>query len=195
METKKCSKCKQNVDIKKFSPTSKNKKTGKQYYHSWCNPCRTQADRDKRGQKEPKQFANKTDTHRECMNCHEMVLYEETFGGSYCKSCYKELYYDKDRNNRHVKEYRERHKERVAARRRIGNFNRYRQIKATDDGTVTDEFLKEVYSTENCYWCGEHTPRDKRTLEHVIELSQGGPHSALNIEMACWSCNSARKNK
>lgn len=63
---------------------------------------------------------------------------------------------------------------------------------ATADGTVTDTFLKEVYATEICYWCACYIEPSKRTLEHIVELNDGGEHSASNITMACQPCNSAR---
>lgn len=33
------------------------------------------------------------------------------------------------------------------------------------------------------------------SLEHIIELSNGGIHGVSNINMACISCNSSRLNK
>jgi len=194
METKKCTKCGDDIDVSLFSPTSKNKNTGKQYYHSHCNPCRTQSDRDKRGQKEPKRFAKKTDTHRECMECHKMFLYED-INGSYCKTCKKEKYYDKEKARLATKRYRENHPERWKAKHRIHQYNRKNLIKATDDGTVTDCFLKEILNKECCCWCNEKIKYENRTIEHVIELSAGGLHSSSNIDMACSSCNSSRKNR
>lgn len=111
---------------------------------------------------------------------------------AYCKPCYKSKYHDKEKAKERTAKYRETHPERWKAAHRIHQHNRKSKIKATDDGTVTDEFLKEIYSRMNCYWCGLFVDEEDRTLEHVVELSEGGAHSASNIEMACLSCNSAR---
>lgn len=78
---------------------------------------------------------------------------------------------------------------------RIHQFNRKSLIKATDDGTVTDEFLEKLFKKERCCWCDRVMSEDEKTIEHIVELSNGGKHSASNIDLACLSCNSARKNK
>jgi len=91
--------------------------------------------------------------------------------------------------------YRERHKERWRAAHRIHQFKRRHRIAVTQDGSVTDAFLKGVYAEETCFWCKESVEYQFRTLEHIVELIQGGTHTADNITMACSSCNSARKGK
>lgn len=41
-----------------------------------------------------------------------------------------------------------------------------------------------------CYWCGKQV--DKGTVDHIIPLSEGGPHNCLNTVAACRSCNSRK---
>lgn len=187
-----CTKCKQVLDESRFSQ-SKNK-YGKLKFNPWCHSCRTEYNRNKYfgGRKAKK--AIKTETHKECMHCHVMTLRED-MSGSYCKPCYKARYYDKEKGRKYTAEYRKRNPERWRSIHRIHQFNRKSLIKATDDGTVTDEFLKELLSTKDCYWCKEEILEDQRTVEHLIELSSGGLHSASNLVMACFSCNSSRLNK
>lgn len=47
----------------------------------------------------------------------------------------------------------------------------------------------------HCCWCKQEIPASLRTIEHIIELSNGGMHSVHNITMACKSCNSSRVNR
>ncbi len=44
----------------------------------------------------------------------------------------------------------------------------------------------------NCYWCGR---KRKLTMDHVIPVSKGGPHTAENVAGACKSCNSKKRDK
>lgn len=193
MEFKICSKCKTNKPYSNFTK-AKNKINNKYYYNSHCNSCRTKHNRNKYygGRKAIK--ADKTITHRECTNCLGMFEYKDCYG-SYCKNCWKFLFYDKDKSKKYTKKYRKTHKERWNAMHRLHQFNRKSLVKATTDGTVTDKFLKYLYSKEFCCWCNKYTEKPKRTIEHVIELSNGGSHTADNLDMACFSCNSSRKNR
>lgn len=135
-----------------------------------------------------------------CRDCQEEKAFSEfyktkrgTHGlNAYCKVCYKERYHDKEKARQRTAKYREANPERWRAFHRLHQFNRRSNIAATDDGTVTDEVLKSIYETESCYWCQDYTEPDKRTLEHIIELNDGGHHSITNITMACQPCNSAR---
>lgn len=135
-----------------------------------------------------------------CRDCEEEKPFSEfyktkkgTHGlNAYCKVCYKKRYHNREAARLRTAKYRETNHERWKAMHRVHQFNRKSTIKAVDDGTVTDAFVKEVYSRMICYWCGLFVDEEDRTLEHVVELIDGGAHSASNIEMACLSCNSAR---
>lgn len=193
---KKCSKCGEVLPIEKFSPRKRNEDGSVKYRNSQCTGCRTDANR-----KTPRYKDD--DSSKECRNCRLIKPHAEFSPASrgklglsaYCKSCSCELYRDREKARKNTAAYRARHPERWRAAHRIHQFNRRSLIKATDDGTVTDDFLKIIYSTEKCYWCGEITQENLRTLEHIIELSNGGTHSSSNITMACLSCNSSRLNK
>lgn len=46
-----------------------------------------------------------------------------------------------------------------------------------------------------CYWCGEKFSIDEITLDHYIEISQGGLIFHIgNIVPACSECNNLRSN-
>jgi hypothetical protein len=199
---KRCSKCSESLPIDKFSPTKRNKDGSIKYRASWCNPCRTSGNR--KG-KEPKRYAkvNEIDSKKECNHCRKILdfsCFSKSTRGSvglaaYCKQCQSIRYKNSEKSRDYTRAYRKRHPERWKAMHRVHQFNRRSLIKATDDGTVTDEFLKQIYSTETCFWCKKFVPKELRTLEHIVELSNGGEHSARNITMACLSCNSSRLNK
>lgn len=199
---KKCSRCKEEKPLTEFSPTSKNKVTGKQYYASHCKPCRVEYNRDKSGAKKRK-FTKVTDTHKECTQCNSMLPLSEFSpsvrgsGGvaAYCKKCTADKYRDKEKAREATARYRSRHPERWRAAHRIHQFNRKNLIKATCDGTVTDEVLKELLNKTHCCWCKEEVDASDRTIEHIKELSQGGAHSKDNLDMACFSCNSSRNSR
>lgn len=205
MENKKCTKCKNELPISNFSKTG-NKKDGSIRYNSWCNSCRTKQNRERLGIKErPKPKV--TNTTKECLQCHKefnLSYFRDSTRGrkgkaSYCKSCqdkmHKEKYYNKQKAKEYTKAYRERHKERWRAMHRIHQFNRKSLIKTTSDGSVTDEVLKSLLDKEVCCYCNKSIPASERTIEHKVELSQGGTHTADNLDMACLSCNSSRPNR
>lgn len=60
---------------------------------------------------------------------------------------------------------------------------------------------RRVYERDNwtCYLCGDAVdPAAKwpdqmcHSLDHVIPLSKGGPHSEPNVRLAHWLCNALR---
>ncbi len=202
---KKCTKCNKEKELSNFSKTGTNK-NGSTRYNSWCNSCRTVQNRERTGAKEkPKPIV--TDDSKECLECNKLLKLDEFRDSargrkgksSYCKPCEdtrkKEKYYSKEKAREATKRYRERNKERWRAIHRIHQFNRKALIKATCDGSVTDEFLKLLLDKEICIYCNEKIPASSRTIEHIQELSQGGTHTSDNLDMACLSCNSSRPNK
>lgn len=200
-EVKTCSKCKETKDISNFA-RSKKRSQGGYYYNSWCNSCRTVARREKSGVL-PTPVAKIERDKKECLHCHEMLSLSSFFKakkgvlgvGSYCKSCFKEKYSNKEKASEYTSKYRTTNPERWRALHRIHQFNRKSLIKATDDGTVTDDVLKKLLNKTHCCWCNQETLVEDRTIEHVIELSNGGLHSASNLDMACKSCNFSRPNR
>lgn len=45
-----------------------------------------------------------------------------------------------------------------------------------------------------CAYCGQHTPSEQRTLEHVIPQALGGRWHVSNLMPACEFCNSRKPN-
>jgi len=54
----------------------------------------------------------------------------------------------------------------------------------------------EIYERDGhmCLYCGatEDLTLDHLTLDHIIPLAKGGPHSEDNLIVACRSCNSSK---
>lgn len=204
---KTCSKCKKEKDYSSFS------KSGK-YYNSWCNECRAKSEKEKRkksGIKEKPAPKIKDNFHKECLKCNEILHVDEFHKNkrgklgraSYCKKCNGEYHRQLKKSNpdkykksarKAQSKRRKNNLEHCRSQNRIYQYNRKNKQKAQSDGTVTPEFMKKLYEKENCCWCGEFVPVDKRTAEHIKPLSLGGAHSIYNLDMACLSCNSSKKN-
>lgn len=45
-----------------------------------------------------------------------------------------------------------------------------------------------------CALCGEHVDRADASIDHIIPLSDGGPHVWQNVQLAHKKCNVARGN-
>lgn len=194
-----CSKCKQEREDNLFQKY-KGKPSGQ------CRPCKTEAMKAKRltdGIK-PKKFSRIEDGQKLCLQCDTMKTMDQFspvkkgLGGvaAYCKPCMAE----RNRGTRReaicvaTAKYREVHRERYLANHRVTQFKRKTGIKAVSDGTVTDEFLKALYGTPKCFYCENNTPEDDRTADHRVALNNGGQHSASNLVMACWTCNSSKQD-
>ena len=203
-EFKRCSKCRSEKELVNFSVTKRNEDGSAKYRNSWCTDCRVADNRKRLGySKLEKSIVDFDNEIKQCACCKDMFPFTEfppAKRGSanlaaYCKSCAKDKYYDKDKAKDYTQSYRDRNRNRWRALHRINQFNRRSLIRASEDGTVTSDFVDGIYAEEICYWCNQFTDEGDRTLEHIIELSNGGLHSSSNITMACSSCNSARLNK
>jgi hypothetical protein len=195
-----CTKCEELKTNDQFVFNDKTKS-----WHSWCRPCKTSTAKVQRVASgiEPKTFSVVTETEKSCNHCKEFKPHSEFYpsargaGGlaAYCNSCSKEKYYDKEYSRNKVMEYRERNSDRYRAMHRLHMYNRRAKIKAVDDKTLTGEAVKFIMTISTCFWCKEEIPADKKTLEHIVELSNGGLHGVSNCTMSCFSCNSSRPNK
>jgi hypothetical protein len=194
---KTCTKCLKLQTIKNYSK------------NSWCNTCKKdyeQARRISKGIKvKPKPIVN-IDT-KECLDCKE-ILHIDKFRnnprGRLMKSAYCIVCEKKRQQARHkakpeegraaTKRYRDSNREWWRALHRKNQFNRRNKIKALEDGTITKEFITNLYKIENCYYCNKVTPTESRTCEHVVPLNKGGVHGISNLKMACLSCNSKKRD-
>ena len=198
---KTCGKCEQMLPHENFSP----QKGATGNLCPWCRKCKAEHESERRRKSGvPKKiFTSVDDTHKTCACCMDRKPFSEfspskrgTAGlSSYCKPCNRKKFYDKEKGRKSSARYRIRHKERWRASHRLHQFKRRSNVSTTNDGTVTDSVLRDLYSKEICTYCNRKTPEDKRTIDHVIPLSRGGTHSASNLTMACLSCNCSKGAK
>jgi 5-methylcytosine-specific restriction endonuclease McrA len=67
--------------------------------------------------------------------------------------------------------------------------------RAASDGTLSTEAVRELLeAATECAYCREPLTPDDRTLDHVVPITLGGPHSRANVVVCCRSCN-ARKGQ
>lgn len=204
-----CHRCHESKPLDQYGPC-KQSLDGLAY---WCRPCRNeygQASRQRQGIKIKIKPAIPDDSHKECLKCHQVKHVKEfnknkrgRLGcAAYCIPCLK-IYQKEHRESKpnyleitrqRTQRYRDKNREYWRSLHRINQFNRKHLIKAQSDGTITVEFMCQLYATEHCYWCKKSIPEDQRTAEHVIPLIEKGVHGVSNLKMACLSCNSSKKN-
>lgn len=173
---------------------------------SWCKLCRAVLENKRRREKGivEKKLSSIENGKKLCLHCNiflDLSAFSPSkkgIGGvsSYCRECFVKRHpNNKTKAVERTSRYRKRHRERYLASHRIHQFKRKYRITIADDGTITDEFLIDLYSTEVCYICNEKIPVENRTADHVIPLAKGGGHSAYNLKMACKQCNSSKGAK
>jgi len=54
--------------------------------------------------------------------------------------------------------------------------------------TAYKKFLA-IRDGKECWYCSADLPKDKLTIEHVLNVVDGGSHHPHNLVLACRSCN------
>lgn len=169
----------------------------------WCLSCRAEAERAKRAQNgaKPKLRPKVTEDAKECLKCR-IILPLFSFSpsergrlglSSYCKECVNLKVKDREKQRQATATYRLVNREVYLAQHRLNMFKRRTGKEATSDGSVSEEFLRALYSKETCRYCKTYVEPKDRTADHIESLAVGGKHSASNLDMACRSCNSAKR--
>jgi 5-methylcytosine-specific restriction endonuclease McrA len=72
-----------------------------------------------------------------------------------------------------------------------------RRYHAKLEGDLTPEQWKSIKEKHGfaCNMCGLKEPEITLTLDHIVPISKGGEHTALNIQPLCKSCNSSKGNR
>jgi hypothetical protein len=139
---------------------------------------------------------------RRCTRCGEEKSLDQFYvrrdrGGvhPHCKSCHaasrrrnRAKYAQADRDRARYAtdpEFRERRRRNEEARIEAGyptNTRRYREIR------------QQFYAEANgrCAICGDPMTFDDATLDHIVPLSKGGPHTLSNLQIAHRVCNSVK---
>lgn len=168
----------------------------------WCRKCRTELEKNRRklrGMKERK-FSKIENGKKLCMECNRMIDIAEFrpnkrgLGGlsAYCNDCRKKKFYDKEKSRVYTMRYRCVNRAQYLVKHRLVNFKRRCNQKILSDGTVTKEFINQLYATKYCYYCNNEIAEKQRTADHKIPLSKNGLHSASNLVMACINCNNSK---
>lgn len=63
------------------------------------------------------------------------------------------------------------------------------------ESTLTIVEVRAILSAERCAYCHAETPENKRTIDHVHAMNDGGANTFENVVMACKTCNSAKSSK
>lgn len=127
---------------------------------------------------------------------------------SRCKSCCSASAYawnlqNPDRYAKSRLRYREAHRsEAVAAARAWARRNPEKALENTNRrrarlaNAPAIEMIDRNYIIDRdgcrCHICGKKVRRSQVTLDHLVPLSRGGGHTALNLRVAHLSCNSRR---
>lgn len=94
---------------------------------------------------------------------------------------------------------------RIAAnyRRKVGNTHRRRARRFGVDYEWIDKW--EIFERDGwrCQLCGVATPRKNSgklidaapQLDHIVPVSKGGSHTALNVQCACRKCNLLKRDR
>ena len=56
------------------------------------------------------------------------------------------------------------------------------------------QWWKTKLSTGICYYCGEHFPAKKLTMDHLLPVARGGSSSKGNIVACCKEYNTRKSN-
>ena len=193
-----CSKCGFERDITMFQHF-KGKPSGQ------CRICKTESEKRRREREgvPVKKLSRLEGDRKLCLRCDcmkplsDFATTPRGLGGvsSYCRPCFSSGYRQDEKSAREATAaYRARHSERHKAAHRVRMFEYRNRKKVTSDGTVTDEFLKELYAQEFCHYCLQFTELINRTVDHKVALAKEGHHSASNLVMACWTCNSSKRD-
>jgi 5-methylcytosine-specific restriction endonuclease McrA len=77
---------------------------------------------------------------------------------------------------------------------------RNERYRARRRGVVINDFTREQWIVMQalydyrCVYCGKRR-KGKLGMDHILALSRGGQHTAMNIVPACWSCNSKKRDR
>lgn len=73
-----------------------------------------------------------------------------------------------------------------------GNKRRQDTLNERSDGSITTDLMIKMFSIKVCPCCDGWMERDDKVLDHIVPLKLGGGHTATNVMVLCWSCNSGK---
>jgi len=82
------------------------------------------------------------------------------------------------------------------AKAKAAHDAKYRALKRGSIGA--EKFtLDEIFERDNqtCYLCGKAVTRRDATMDHVIPITKGGPHTRANVKLAHRGCNARKSDR
>lgn len=208
-EKKICSKCKQLKILDQFS-----KRGRKNELRPSCKKCEYEQFKKWKAKqiRKPTLLRNKylaelkkkvypTENTKICSKCGIEKSLSEYGKGSHrfqckeCRSIFEKKSYSQEIEKRAKRRalWRQNHLEK-ARKYAVAGFHKRRTIKLIIESTLTTKEWIEIVEKYGgkCLCCGRV---GNITMDHVIPISKGGPHSAANIQPLCGSCNSSKGTK
>jgi 5-methylcytosine-specific restriction endonuclease McrA len=194
-----CTKCELPLPISDFHPKS-----------SWCRGCRktTQEEHSRKLGVPKKRKRNPEHIKqglKECFKCNRVLPVGDFspvargYAGlaCWCKDCSNGAAKEPKKRAALTASTREWRKDNESYRLQHRQHQQKRRAskQAGDDGTVTTQFMVELYATKTCYYCKKFVEPDKRTADHKTPISRRGLHSTNNLVMSCGRCNSSKGDR
>jgi 5-methylcytosine-specific restriction endonuclease McrA len=82
-------------------------------------------------------------------------------------------------------------KDRLAALKQ----KRYAQVRGAATVVMVNRATIIERDGRACWYCGRELKRGQITLDHVVPVSHGGPHTPDNLRVACRSCNCQKHDR
>jgi len=116
--------------------------------------------------------------------------YRESLGEKYKKAQREKYYADRQKVIDRNREWRRKNPEKVLAKNQ-------RRRAAKSNVIVEPVQPSFIYERDRgiCWLCRLPVEKKAMTLDHVVPLSKGGPHTEANLALAHRSCNSSKGSK
>ena len=172
---------------------------------TWCKECSKTTDRERthrQGKHKPmRRSFIREDGLKLCLQCENNLpidnFRKHTLGvggkSPYCREC-ENARADPVRRRESFKRSESNRGRLWKTDQRIRMFEKRYNAVVVRDGTVTEEFINELFATEVCFYCEEIIEEDQRSSDHKTALIRGGWHAAKNLVMACRLCNSRKRD-
>jgi 5-methylcytosine-specific restriction endonuclease McrA len=192
-ETKRCSKCGETKAVSEFHRNSASK-DGRQCYCKVCKRASEKATRDRYRERRNASSLAWKKRNRERLENYNCAYYSAT------RDRRLEVARKwREENPAKVAEYRERHPEYVHGwylrnRELVYAYKKRRDalLRGASSGEIITHAFVAARDNWRCHICGGRVTRKNWSLDHLIPVSQGGPHSLANVSLAHRRCNSKR---
>lgn len=183
MQTKRCSRCKADLNTTKFNKDS-SRRDG---LYAYCRDCQKQ--------KNAKQY----DAHRE-ERLADAATYRErhrtelrqkatVYNAIHAQAISCKMTAHRRANPKRTKEIQRRY--RVKNRAKILDRIHVRRARIRNNGPVENISRREVWERDGgkCRWCGNSVLFENMHLDHVVPVCAGGTHTYGNVTTSCKKCN------